>query len=371
MKVMSIFGTRPEAIKMAPVVKAVEAAEGLESIVCVTAQHRELLDQVLSIFDITPDHDLNMMKHGQTHSDITAKALKGLEAVMIEEKPDLVLVHGDTATTFSGALAAFYQKISVGHVEAGLRTYDKYQPYPEEMNRKLTGALTDLHFAPTETAKKHLLLENVDEDTIYVTGNTAIDALSTTFREDYEFSIDLLNTIDYDNRRIIAMTAHRYENLGEPLENICKAVREIVDAHEDVEVIYAMHPNPRVQNTAKTFLSGHDRIHLLQALELEDMHNLMAKSYFVMTDSGGIQEEVPSLGKPVLVLRAVTERPEGVEAGTLKLVGTEVNAITKAANDLLTNQEAYEAMAGAKNPYGDGHAAERIVAAIKKKFQVG
>lgn len=370
MKVMSIFGTRPEAVKMAPVVKAVEAASGLESVVCVTAQHRELLDQVLTIFDITPDHDLDMMQHGQTHSDITARALKGLEAVMIKEQPDLVLVHGDTATTFAGALAAFYQKIPVGHVEAGLRTYDKYQPYPEEMNRKLTGALTDLHFAPTETAKKHLLLENVDETTIDVTGNTAIDVLSTTFHEGYRFSVDALNTIDYNNKRVIAMTAHRHENLGEPLANICKAVRAIADAHEDVVVVYAMHPNPKVQNTAKTYLKDHDRIHLLQALELEDMHNLMAKAFFVMTDSGGIQEEVPSLGKPVLVLREVTERPEGVEAGTLKLVGTDIDTITQAAETLLTDKAAYNAMAGAKNPYGDGHAAEKIVAAIKAHFNL-
>ncbi len=370
MKVMSIFGTRPEAIKMAPVVKALEAAEGLESIVCVTAQHREMLDQVLAVFDIVPDYDLDMMQHGQTHSDITARALKGLEGVMKEVKPALVLVHGDTATTFAGALAAFYQQIPVGHVEAGLRTYDKYQPFPEEMNRKLTGALTDLHFAPTETAKKHLLLENVASSDIFVTGNTAIDVLSTTFKEDYQFSIDTLNTIDYDNKKVIAMTAHRFENLGEPLENICQAVRSIVDANEDVEVVYAVHLNPKVQEVAGRVLGEHSRIHLLPPLELEDMHNLMAKSYLVMTDSGGLQEEVPSLGKPVLVLRAVTERPEGVEAGTLKLVGSDYKTIVDSATELLTVPDAYEAMAGAKNPYGDGKASERIVKIIKEHFDV-
>ena len=370
MKIMSIFGTRPEAVKMAPVVKAIEKAEGLESFVCVTAQHREMLDMVLEVFDITPDRDLDMMQHGQTHSDITARALTGLEEVMKEEKPDLVLVHGDTATTFAGALAAFYQKIPVGHVEAGLRTYDKYQPFPEEMNRKLTGALTDLHFAPTETAKKHLLLENVDENSIYVTGNTAIDVLSTTFHEDYRFTVEVLNTIDYEHNKVIAMTAHRYENLGQPLENICEAVLETVNNHEDVIVVYAVHLNPKVQEVAHRILGNHPRIFLPNPLELEDMHNLMAKSYLVMTDSGGLQEEVPSLGKPVLVLREKTERPEGVEAGTLKLVGTDKKVIIEAAHELLTNQGSYDAMAGAKNPYGDGHASERIVDIIKTHFGV-
>lgn len=368
MKVMSIFGTRPEAVKMAPVVTAIEKADGLDNFVCVTAQHREMLDQVLAVFGIIPDHDLNMMRHGQTHSDITARALKGLEAVMIEQKPDLVLVHGDTATTFAGALAAFYQKIPVGHVEAGLRTYDKYQPFPEEMNRKLTGSLTDLHFAPTETAKKHLLLEHVEEDSIHVTGNTAIDVLSTTFHEDYHFSVDSLNSIDYNNKKVIAMTAHRFENLGQPLENICEAVLEIVNANEAVEVVYAVHLNPKVQEVANRVLGAHPQVHLLPPLELVDMHNLMAKSYFVMTDSGGLQEEVPSLGKPVLVLREVTERPEGVEAGTLKLVGTDKEVIVAAATELLTVPESYEKMAGAKNPYGDGHASERIVRIIQDKF---
>lgn len=368
MKVMSIFGTRPEAIKMAPVVKAIEATEGLESIVCVTAQHREMLDMVLRVFDIVPAYDLDMMEHGQSLSDITTRALKGLEGVMMDVKPDLVLVHGDTATTFAGSLAAFYQKIPVGHVEAGLRTYDKYQPYPEEMNRMLTGVLADIHFAPTETAREHLLLENVKDDRIYVTGNTAIDVLNTTFHEAYQFSVDVLNTIDYDNKKVIAMTAHRSENLGQPLVNICQAVKAVVEANEDVVVVYAVHLNPKVQEVAHRILGGHPRIHLPNPLDLEDMHNLMAKAYMVMTDSGGLQEEVPSLGKPVLVLREVTERPEGVEAGTLKLVGTDKEVIVAAANDLLRDPKSYEAMAGAKNPYGDGHASERIVAIIKERF---
>ena len=365
MKVMSIFGTRPEAIKMAPVVKAVEQAEGLTNIVCVTAQHREMLDQVLAVFDIVPDYDLDIMEPGQTLSGITTKAVKGLEEVMVKESPDLVLVHGDTTTTFAGALAAFYHKIPVGHVEAGLRTYDKYQPYPEEMNRKLTGSLADWHFAPTETAREHLLKENVDDSTIFVTGNTVIDALSTTIHDGYRFSIDALNSIDYNNKKVIAMTAHRRENLGEPLERICQAVLALVERHEDVEVVYAVHLNPLVQDVAKRILGNHPRVHLLPPLELEDMHNLLSRAYLVMTDSGGLQEEVPSLGKPVLVLRQVTERPEGVEAGTLKLVGTDKELIYKTATELLTVPASYEAMAGAVNPYGDGHASERIVEIIK------
>lgn len=361
MKVMSIFGTRPEAIKMAPVVKALEKEPSIESLVCVTAQHREMLDQVLRVFDITPDYDLDIMEHGQTLTGITVKAITGLEKVMKEAKPDVVLVHGDTSTTFAGSLAAFYQQIKVGHVEAGLRTYDKYQPFPEEMNRKLTGALADYHFAPTETAKEHLLLENVPETSISVTGNTVIDALSTTIHEDYLFTIPALNQLDY-KKKIITMTAHRRENWGEPLNQICEAVLELVEAHEEVEVVYAVHLNPLVKETAQRILGDHPRVHLLPPLELEDMHNLMARSYLVLTDSGGLQEEVPSLGKPVLVLREVTERPEGVEAGTLKLVGTDKALIVETATTLLTDEGAYQAMASAINPYGDGHASERIVA---------
>ncbi len=370
MKIMSIFGTRPEAIKMGPVVKAIENAEGVESVVCVTAQHREMLDQVLEVFDIAPDYDLDIMKQRQTLTDITVRAIKGLEAVMVEAKPDVVLVHGDTSTTFAGALAAFYHQIAVGHVEAGLRTYDKYQPFPEEMNRKLTGSLADYHFAPTETAKGHLLLENVSETAITVTGNTVIDALSSTIEDDYEFTVDALNHIDYKKKKIITMTAHRRENLGKPLEDICEAVLEIVKANEEVEVVYAVHLNPAVKEVAQRILGDHARVHLLPPLELKDMHNLMERSYLVMTDSGGLQEEVPSLGKPVLVLREVTERPEGVEAGTLKLVGTNKKLIMDTANELLTNEVSYNKMATATNPYGDGHASERIVEWLKKNHKV-
>lgn len=365
MKIMSIFGTRPEAIKMGPVVKAIEAAEGVESVVCVTAQHREMLDQVLEVFAISPDYDLDIMKHGQTLTDITTRAIKGLEAVMIEAKPDIVLVHGDTTTTFAGALAAFYQQIPVGHVEAGLRTYDKYQPFPEEMNRKLTGSIADYHFAPTETAKAHLLLENVPEESIVVTGNTVIDALSSTISEDYKFSVDALNHIDFKNKKVITMTAHRRENLGQPLERICQAVLEIAEAFHNVEIVYAVHLNPAVQEVAQRVLGNHERIHLLAPLELKDMHNLLARSYLVMTDSGGLQEEVPSLGKPVLVLREVTERPEGVEAGTLKLVGTDKDQIVDSAKELIIDPVCYEKMANASNPYGDGQASKRIVAWLK------
>jgi len=361
MKVLSIFGTRPEAIKMGPVVKVIEAKDELKSIVCVTAQHREMLDQVLDVFDITPDYDLDIMKSKQSLTDITRRALKGLEEVIIKVKPDLVLVHGDTTTTFVGALAAFYQQVPVGHVEAGLRTFNKYEPFPEEMNRKLTGVLADLHFAPTTTAEKHLLDEGINPEQIFVTGNTVIDALSATISDDYKFTVDELNHIDFSNKKIIAMTAHRRENLGEPLKNICKGVLAVVEANEDVEVVYAVHLNPLVQKVANDILGNHKRIHLVAPLELKDMHNLLNRSYIVMTDSGGLQEEVPSMGKPVLVLRNVTERPEGVEAGTLKLVGTDKDLIVKSANELLNNKTAYEKMAQAVNPYGDGKASGRIV----------
>jgi len=367
-KVMSVFGTRPEAIKMAPVIKELERREETESIVCVTAQHRDMLDQVLDIFDITPDYDLDIMKERQTLTGITTKALVGLEKVMQEACPDIVLVHGDTTTTFAGALAAFYNKIKVGHVEAGLRTYDKYQPFPEEMNRKLTGSIADFHFAPTQLAKEHLLAENVDEKIIFITGNTAIDVLGSTIEEDYTFEEDRLNHIDYKNKRVIVMTAHRRENLGEPLRNICTAVKQIVDNFDDVEVVYAVHLNPAVREVATGILGGNDKVHLLDPLNMKDMHNLMNKSYFVMTDSGGLQEEVPSMGKPVLVLRNVTERPEGVEAGTLKLAGTETQTIYSLASQLLTDKIEYDKMAGAKNPFGDGHASERIINQIIEKY---
>lgn len=368
-KVMSVFGTRPEAIKMAPLVKVLEQTEEIESIVCVTAQHREMLDQVLEIFDLHPQYDLNIMQSRQTLAGITTRALMGLEDVMAKEKPDIVLVHGDTSTTFAGALAAYYNQVSVGHVEAGLRTYDKYQPFPEEMNRRLTGALTDLHFAPTTLAKEHLLKENMAPESIFITGNTVIDALAHTIEESYTFHEDVLNQIDFENHRIIAMTAHRRENLGEPLENICHAVKRMVEDFPDVEVVYAVHKNPAVMEPVKAILGDHPRIHLTEPLDLKDMHNLMCRSFFVMTDSGGLQEEVPSMGKPVLVLRNVTERPEGIAAGTLKLAGTEEETIYTMAKTLLTDEAVYQSMAQAKNPFGDGNASKRIVQAILYKFQ--
>lgn len=367
-KVMSVFGTRPEAIKMAPLVKALEATEEIHSIVCVTAQHREMLDQVLEVFDIQPDYDLDIMKSKQTLTDITIRALKGLEEVMEDAKPDLVLVHGDTSTTFVGALAAFYQKIKIGHVEAGLRTFDKYQPFPEEMNRKLTGSLADFHFSPTQLAKEHLLAEGISEDIIYITGNTAIDALGLTIEEEYTFKETLLNTIPFTERKVITMTAHRRENLGQPLENICRAVARIVEEYEEIEVVYAVHKNPVVRETVNQYLGNHPRIHLLDPLDMKDMHNLLQRSYLVLTDSGGLQEEVPSMGKPVLVLRNVTERPEGVKAGTLKLVGIEEEAIYKMTKKLLDEEEAYQEMAQAVNPFGDGKASRRIVDAILHAF---
>ena len=367
-KVMSVFGTRPEAIKMAPLVKELETRPEIESIVCVTAQHREMLDQVLEIFDLHPKYDLNIMQSRQTLAGITTRALTGLEEVMKEEQPDIVLVHGDTSTTFAGALAAYYCQIKVGHVEAGLRTYDKYQPFPEEMNRQLTGTLTDLHFAPTPLAKEHLLKENISADGIFITGNTVIDALAHTIEDDYTFTVDELNQIDFKNKRVIAMTAHRRENLGEPLRNICHAVKRIVEEYPDVEVVYAVHKNPAVVEPVHEILGGNDRIHLTDPLDLKDMHNLMCRSFFVMTDSGGLQEEVPSMGKPVLVLRNVTERPEGVDAGTLKLAGTEEETIYTMAKELLDNEAEYEKMAQAKNPFGDGQASRRIADSILYAF---
>lgn len=367
-KVMSVFGTRPEAIKMAPLVKALEKESKTESIVCVTAQHREMLDQVLRDFDIVPDYDLNIMKAGQTLEDITVRALAGIGSVIKEVKPDVILVHGDTSTTFAASLAAFYNQTKVGHVEAGLRTYDKYQPFPEEMNRRLTGAIADFNFSPTVQAKKNLLLENISEKSIFITGNTAIDALKTTIDNEYKFTVDELNKIDYKNKRVITITAHRRENLGEPIRNICRAFKRLADDYKDVELVYAVHKNPAVSVPVHEILGNHDRIHLLDPLDIKDMHNLMNKSYLVMTDSGGLQEEVPSMGKPVLVLRNVTERPEGIEAGTLKLAGTDEDTVYSMAKELLDNNEEYTKMAVAKNPFGDGFASERIVDAILYSF---
>ena len=365
-KVMSIFGTRPEAIKMAPLVKELEKRKEIESIVCVTAQHREMLDQVLETFKIKPDYDLNIMSKGQTLSDITMRVLKGLEEVLDKCKPDIVLVHGDTTTTFAGALAAFYKQIAIGHVEAGLRTNDKYSPYPEEMNRQMVDCMTDMYFAPTSLSKENLLKENINADKIYVTGNTVIDAMSTTISDNYTHNeLKWLN----DSDRMILLTAHRRENLGEPMRRIFKAIRRVVDEFPDVKVIYPIHLNPQVREVAKEVFAGCDRVHLIEPLEVFDFHNFQNKSYLILSDSGGIQEEAPSLGKPVLVLRDTTERPEGIEAGTLKLVGTDEEAIYRETKKLLEDKSAYEKMSKASNPYGDGMASKRIVDAIIEKFQ--
>lgn len=360
-KVMTIFGTRPEAIKMAPLVLELQKyPEQIESIVTVTAQHRQMLDQVLETFKITPDYDLNIMKDRQTLIDVTTNALQGLDKVMKEAKPDIVLVHGDTATTFIASLAAFYNQIAIGHVEAGLRTWNKYSPYPEEMNRQLTGVMADLHFAPTEVSKKNLLDENKNPDTIIVTGNTAIDALATTVSEHYTHPV--LEKIGSD--RMILLTAHRRENLGEPMRHMFKAITRILAEHEDVQVVYPVHMNPAVREIANEILGDHKRVHLIEPLEVFDFHNFAANSYMILTDSGGVQEEAPSLGKPVLVLRDTTERPEGIAAGTLKLAGTEEETIYSLAKQLIEDKNAYESMAKASNPYGDGHASERIVKAL-------
>ena len=365
-KVMSIFGTRPEAIKMAPLVKELEKRENIESIVCVTAQHREMLDQVLETFEIKPDYDLNIMKQGQTLADVTTRALIGLEEVIKDVKPDIVLVHGDTTTTFAGALAAFYNQVSIGHVEAGLRTDNKYSPFPEEMNRQMVDRMTDLYFAPTEISKNNLLKENIDENKIYITGNTAIDAMSTTV--DNNYTHEELKWIK-PNEKMILLTAHRRENLGEPMYHIFKAIKRIVDEFNDVKVIYPIHMNPKVREVANDVFKDTDRVKLIEPLEVFDFHNFQNKSYIILTDSGGIQEEAPSLGKPVLVLRDTTERPEGITAGTLKLVGTDEEVIYNETKKLLTSKEEYEKMSKASNPYGDGHASERIVDAIVNYFE--
>ncbi|MFQ9248122.1 MAG: non-hydrolyzing UDP-N-acetylglucosamine 2-epimerase [Clostridium paraputrificum] len=369
-KIITIFGTRPEAIKMAPLVKELEKREEIESKVCVTAQHREMLDQVLEYFEIKPDFDLNIMKSKQSLTGITNRVLEGLEEVFIKEKPDMILVHGDTTTTFAGALAAFYQQIKVGHVEAGLRTFDKYFPFPEEMNRKLTGALADLHFAPTKGSKNNLLREGISENDIYITGNTVIDAMLHTVKEDYKFENEELNKIDYVNKKVIMITAHRRENWGEGVENICTALNKIVEDNNDVELVYLVHLNPVVKDVVHERLGGNDRIHLLPPLDTKETHNLMNKCFMVMTDSGGLQEEAPHLGKPVLVLRDVTERPEAVAYGTVKLVGTDIDKIVSEANELIQIKEAYEKMSKSVNPYGDGKASERIADAILRYFDL-
>lgn len=357
LKVMTVFGTRPEAIKMAPLIKELEKRDNIDSIVCVTAQHREMLDQVLEIFNIKPDYDLNLMKSNQTLTSITANVLEGLNTVINEVKPDIVLVHGDTTTTLSASLAAFYNQCKVGHVEAGLRTYNKYSPYPEEINRQVTGVIADLHFAPTNESKKNLIKECKCESDIYVTGNTAIDALKTTVKSNY--TNEIIDKIGND--RIILLTAHRRENLGDTMKNMFLAIKKIVEEFDDVQVVYPVHLNPKVRDVADEILGDNKKIHLIEPLNVVDFHNFMEKSYIIMTDSGGIQEEAPSLGKPVLVLRDTTERPEGVEAGTLKLVGTNKDNIYEATKELLTDKELYKAMSIASNPYGDGFASKYIV----------
>ncbi len=367
-KVMLVFGTRPEAIKMAPLAIELKKRGDIETIVCVTAQHREMLDQVLELFKIVPDYDLDIMKTRQTLIGITTRVLEGLDEVIKKETPDIVLVHGDTSTSFVAGLAAFYNQVMVGHVEAGLRTYDKYSPFPEEMNRCLTGRIADMHFSPTVSNAENLIKENISNDDIYITGNTVIDAMKTTVKENYSFENEVLRELDFDNKRVILVTAHRRENLGKPLEDICSALFEIVENYPDVEIVYPVHLNPAVRDTAYSILGKHKRVHLIEPLNVTELHNAMNKSFMVMTDSGGIQEEAPSLAKPVLVLRRETERPEAVRAGTVKLAGVKKEDIIKLAKELLDNPSAYDKMAKAANPYGDGEASGRIADAILWKF---
>ncbi len=363
-KVLTVFGTRPEAIKMAPLVRELDKNENIDSVICVTAQHRQMLDQVLDTFNIVPHYDLDIMKKNQTLTDITTKALKSIDTVIKESNPDIVLVHGDTTTTLAASLASFYNRVPVGHVEAGLRTYNKYSPYPEEFNRQSTGIVADMHFAPTEKAKDQLLKEGKRESDIYVTGNTAIDALKTTVSTSY--TNEILDNMN--DKRVILLTAHRRENLGAPMKNIFRAIGRIVNEFDDVAVIYPVHLNPLVRNTVNEILADNDRVHLIEPLEVIDFHNFLNKSHIIMTDSGGIQEEAPSLGKPVLVLRDTTERPEGVEAGTLKLAGTDEDTIYNLTKELLTNESEYLRMSKACNPYGDGNASKYIVDAIVNRF---
>ncbi|STY71783.1 UDP-N-acetylglucosamine 2-epimerase [Megamonas hypermegale] len=364
-KVMTVFGTRPEAIKMAPVVLELKKYPDLITpIVAVTAQHRDMLDQVLNLFNIKPDYDLNIMAQGQTLFDITTKAMNGLNEVLSKEKPDIVLVHGDTTTTFAGALAAYYHETAVGHVEAGLRTYNKYSPFPEEMNRKLTGAIADLHFAPTDTASGNLKAEGTKEDKIFVTGNTVIDALHKTVTDDFKFDDEKLANIDYEHKRIILVTTHRRENLGEPMRHVYKALKDIVNEFDDVEIVFPVHKNPKVREVVNEELGNIEAVHLIDPLDYEPFANLMHRAFLVLTDSGGIQEEAPSLGKPVLVLRDTTERPEAVKAGTVKLIGTERQKVYEETKYLLTDHDEYQRMANTCNPYGDGKASKRIIEAI-------
>ena len=364
-KVMMVFGTRPEAIKMAPLVLKLKADERFDEVTVVTAQHREMLDQVLEIFNIKPDYDFNIMKKNQSLEGITSKVMLKLADVITKEQPDIVLVHGDTTTSFAASLASFYQQRPIGHVEAGLRTWNKYSPFPEEMNRQMTDDLADIYFAPTKLSKENLLSENHQTENIFITGNTAIDALQETVKDDYHHKVlDLIEP----NHRVILVTMHRRENQGEPMRRVFKVMKEVVDSHDDVEIIYPVHMSPKVQEVAHEILGNDPRIHLIAPLDVVDFHNLAKRSYFIMTDSGGVQEEAPALNKPVLVLRDTTERPEGVKAGTLKLVGTQVDDVRAAMLQLLEDKSAYDKMANAKNPYGDGHASDRIMDAIAYYF---
>ena len=370
LRIMSVFGTRPEAIKMCPLVKELASHSEIESLCCVTAQHRQMLDSVLEVFDLKPDYDLNIMTPRQTLSTITSKCLTGMDEAIEALKPDMIVVHGDTSTTFAGALSAFYHQVPVGHVEAGLRTYDKYSPFPEEMNRKLVSAIADLYFCPTVNNKNNLLKEGIT-DGLFVTGNTVIDALKTTVREDYVFSTEELNHLPYGEKKVLLVTCHRRENYGEPMKNIMLALRQIAEQNEDVELVYPVRLSPVVREAVDKYLRGAPRVHLIDPLPADEMHNLMARSYLVLTDSGGLQEEAPALGKPVLVMRRETERPEAVEAGTVKLCGVVQDDIVTMAERLIRDPEAYRKMAHAVNPYGDGHACERIAQAILWHFGRG
>lgn len=364
-KVMTVFGTRPEAIKMAPIVLELQKhPDTIVPVVAVTAQHREMLDQVLNLFHIKPDHDLNIMAAGQTLFDITTRAMMGLDKVLTEERPDIVLVHGDTTTTFAGALAAYYHQTAVGHVEAGLRTHNKYSPFPEEMNRRLTGCIADLNFAPTSTSEANLLAENVPPESIFVTGNTVIDALHHTVRDDFDFQEESLKDVDFQNKRIILVTTHRRENLGEPMRHVYKALKQLTEEFDDVEVVFPVHKNPKVREVVNEELGGLAKVHLIDPLDYEPFANLMHRAHLILTDSGGVQEEAPALGKPVLVLRDTTERPEAVDAGTVKLIGTDRERVYEEAKKLLTDKAEYSRMAESVNPYGDGKAAARIIQAI-------
>ncbi|MEY8402442.1 UDP-N-acetylglucosamine 2-epimerase (non-hydrolyzing) [Oscillospiraceae bacterium 44-34] len=366
-KVMTVFGTRPEAIKMAPLVLELNRRPEFKALCCVTAQHREMLDSVLDIFRLKPDYDLDIMEPRQTLSTITSKCLTGMDRVLEETQPDLVLVHGDTSTTFAGALSAFYHKIPVGHVEAGLRTCNKWSPYPEEMNRKMVGSIADLHFCPTRSNRDNLVRENITQG-VFLTGNTVIDALQTTVIRDFAFSEAMLNRLDYVNQKVILITCHRRENYGQPMEDIMAAFAHVAQAHPEAELVYPVHLSPVVQECAHRHLDGIENVHLIPPLDVREMHNLMARCCLVMTDSGGLQEEAPALGKPVLVLRTETERPEAVTAGTVKLAGVRYGRIVELADELLDNPSAYAEMSRAANPYGDGHACRRIADAISWHF---